>query len=77
MNWTQVDPSLKLLTQTRIVWTESAIDCFNSDKNCFNCPNFRTTGMNWTSKTCLMPITVQKLLDQNIQIHPRSFYKNI
>jgi hypothetical protein len=77
MNWTPIDPKLKLLCGIRPFWTESALDCYNSDKNCFNCANFRTTGMNWSNGTCKMPITVQHLIDTDAKKHSRSYYRNI
>jgi hypothetical protein len=76
MHWTPIDTNIKLAGGVRLHWSESAVDCLNFDKNCHVCPNHQVTGMNWTSHTCLMPITVQALVDKNIPIHERSFYRN-
>lgn len=70
-HWLPVPPGS--FSPTR--WTEAAVDCLRLNRNCAECPIFKTLGLHWSgfdSKHCKQPYSVQRLINRDEEI-PKSF----
>jgi len=84
MTWTPVNTNRYILETTQDVgrWTDGSIDCYESERNCFNCHNSRITEgrLRWNggnNPTCFMPLVVQALLDSGIAPASKRFGKRL
>lgn len=69
MTWTPVSTNSLPPKKRRLCkkdWTQSAVECHASNKNCDGCIIFTAMEKSWANGGCKIPVTVQRLLDAGI-----------
>ena len=78
--WKSINPAFYTPVAMPRSWSQTAVECYESNKNCEQCPTYWITERAWTSprdRRCKMPLAVQKLLNAKLPVPESiSFLRN-